>query len=418
VSRKKRNIRSAAQAVPLVASLIGAMAFADDAHAQLAPGTPVTDDKVRTDNAPTGQPTVQSALEFHPAAAPSMKDVDSTKVPSPYVAPANHEAYLALEAKMTGDVSKALDTMGLSGDQRIMVRNYMGQFDADNHVVSTGFVNGVQTFGIQKKDSGEFVGQVVLRHADNGAVEVDKVYAAEFETSGKVEVALPTKMLPDDVKKALGSSEETYSLSKDAADGKIELSMPRIKAKAGVDFGLARQSTAVFDADGSGKELVFTTKIASANGPEAELAVTYFGTPKVSADGELTHSEYGAKLEAHGTLANVEGKLGCDEENCSAHASAGILGIGAGAELTLSPAKHVAFDESVGEEHHASAAEEAAFRQATASGTPEALQKFVSEFPNGEHMDEVVNLMDLGAAGTPPDPDPVPDKNGTGRKGY
>lgn len=437
MSKKKPKLRSAARAMPLVAGLLGSMAFADDVHAQLAPGTPVTDDKVRTDNAPTGQPTVQSALEFHPAAAPSMKDVDSIKVPSPYVAPANHDAYLALEAKMTGDVSKSLDTMGLSGDQRIMVRNYMGQFDKDNRVVASGFVNGVQTLAIRNRETGDYVGQIILRHAAGGAIEVDKVYAAEFETSGKVEVALPTKILPEEVKQALGSSEETYSLSRDAEDGKVELSMPRIKAKAGVDYGLARESKAVFEPDGSGKELVFTTKIGSAaaeaklsagevsgaigaKGPEAELAFTYFGKPKVGEDGELTHSEYGGKLEAHGTLGNLQGKAGCDDENkCSASWSAGGAGVGAGATFVASPSKKVEFDHTVGEEHIASAAEENAFRQATASRTPEALQKFVAEFPDSEHMPEVVNLMDLGAAGRAPDPTPEPGKKAdTGHKGY
>jgi hypothetical protein len=398
------------------------LASGQDAQAQSAPGAPISDDKVRTDTGVTGQPTVQSALEFHLPAAPSMKDVDSTKVPSPYVAPANHDAYIALEGKMTGDVSKALDTMGLTGDQRIMVRNYMGQFDHDNQVVSSGFINGVQTFAIKNRETGDYVGQVILRHAEDDAVEVDKVYAAEFETKKTVDLAVPTNVLPEQVRQALGNSEETRSLSRDVADGKVEVSMPLIKAKAGVDVGLARESTAVFNSDGSGKEYVFTTKIASAaaeakvttegisggigaKGPEAEIAVTYFGPPKVSAEGELTRSEFGGKLEAHGTVANIDGKAGCDDEKgCGASWSVGGFGVGAGAELVSSPAKKVEFDADVGEEHPTSAAEESAYRQAVASGTPEALGNFTEKYPDSEHIDEVSNLIEKGAASEAPTP--------------
>lgn len=423
MKKKKITLRSAAQAMPLVAGLINAAAHSDDAQAQLAPapGTPIDNNSVRTDQATPRPSTVQSATEFH-LPPPSMKSVDTTKVPSPYIAPSNHDDYLALEAKMTGDVSQALDTMHLTGDQRIMVREYMGQFDKDNQVMSTSLMNGVQTFAIKNRETGAFVGQVVLRHAEDGAVEVDRVYAAEFEIKRTVDLTVPTNILPEAVKKTLGNSEESHSLSIDAEDSKLEVSVPVIKAKAGIDFGLARQSTAVFNTDGSGKEFVFTTKIASAategkvttqsvsasagaKGPEVEVAVSYFSKPRVSEEGELTHAVIGGKVAVFGTIGHIQGNAGCDaEKGCGVGGSIGAAGAGGSLELGLSLNKPVEFNPSVPEEHHPSAAEEGAFHLATKDGSPEALEGFAKQYPESKHMDAINLLVEAGAAGIEPGP--------------
>ena len=455
VARKHNTKRTVAVAARLVATLLNSSSYA------LADQISIT----RSQNLLQGDGLLGVGKQIKPDASDqpttsrrllkqyAANGIDDIKVPPPYVAPTNKPAYLALEQKASGDVSAALDRLKLTGDQRIAVRNYIGQYSSDVQVIATGTMNNSETLVLKKRGTDQVIGTVDMKTGADGAIIVNKVTGAEFDFSKKLEIPLTGRVDEADAQRALGGSLEYKLLNEEASNASLSATLPSIKAEAGFDYGKAREATATFNPDGSGHEYGLSTKIGVVKGEatagvtgtvgtengaegysgirggvgakafEVEVFANRFGQPEVDSEGNLTHSVVGGSFEMHTTLAEAEAKLGCSTtEGCDAKASFGALGIGSGASVNYSPHLRIPVESTEEIPEHGvaanphptvvtpNAAEDAAYTAAVADGSPDALKKFLEDYPTSTKMDQVLNLIDLGASGEAPD---VP----TGRSG-
>ena len=270
----------------------------------------------------------------------------------------------ALAAHMTAQqaaaskqaVTDALNGLSLTPIQRISIRDYVGQgrFDITSFHTPTG-----EALILRDPQSHDYVGEAVIRTTGDGAVYVDKTTGATFAWNAPP-VELPfLNRRTEEAENVLNGSEDVnvFNSKPPPADSR-SLTVPALSVERGVDVGAVRQSVAVFQKDGHGYEEGMSTNLGSAGGSvvvgaggeaesgkgfagvrgeigakltKVELFVNYFGAPTADEKGEFTRRVIGGSAEAHGTLANAEGKVGCfEDKGCTGDWSAGALGIGLG----------------------------------------------------------------------------------------
>lgn len=349
----------------------------------------------------------------------------------------NAQSAMKADARALGPISQTLHSFQMTGAQDIAVRNYIGQYSEKTKVVPAGTFNGVTVFGIRDAKTGDYTGEVELRAGANGEIIVSKISAAEFDTKKKFELPLAGKVDDEEAQQVLGGSSAYQALSTEEKKPSFDAELPAVlNAERGTTYGVANEATAHFYPDGSGYEFGYTTKIASAQGeaklgasgvsagvgargPEVEGFANYFGSPQQDDAGKFSHSVFGGTANIHSTLAELQAKYGCDEnEPCSAKFDAGLLGVGAGLGLVLSPHVDIPVrpENEIAEGGIAtppppppapSANEQSAYDDAIKSGDMAQLEQFLTQYPDSALDDEAENQIDYHAAASPDQPMPV-----------
>jgi hypothetical protein len=257
-----------------------------------------------------------------------------------------------------GQVTSALNQFELTPIQRLSVRDFVGETKAEVVHVT---VNDKEVLILRDTKTHEYIGEATISRREDGSVVVSKLTGATFDTSTSVELPISSRQT-EQAEKVLGGSRSitTFNSEQDkAAD--IELSVPAISLSASAEYGPVAESVAVFKPDGSGYERGLRTNLASVTGGaeagvsgrsdgdgfagakagagaealKVELFANYFSAPEADENGQFTRNVLGASGEAHVTLAELQGQLGCNEDGgCGASMSAGLLGIGAGFGFT------------------------------------------------------------------------------------
>ena len=294
----------------------------------------------------------------------------------------------------------------------------------------------------------EIKGWVDLRTGDNGQIVVSKVTGAQFDPKAKVEIPVYTREV-EEAERVIGGSESFKTFEKDWGNSakppgekpEVELSIPAISGEAKVDIGKVASSAAVFDSQGGGYEFGFTTKEDAANiggelsagggseknsfagaagGAGVQFGVfegftNFFGRPEVDDKGNFTRSVIGGSLEVHGTLAEIEGRVGCfEDKGCGLGASIGAVAIGFSgglnyaekAKITVQPVAEVG-DQGLASEVSqtgvpfyladpglASNVEQEALATALSAGGLAALQAFLLRYPDSPYAEDAQGLID------------------------
>lgn len=253
-----------------------------------------------------------------------------------------------------GEVTKALNTFQLTPIQRLSIRDYVGEKKAE--IVQLP-VNGKELLILRDPKTHEYIGEATISVRDDGSVVVTKLTGATFSTSSSAELPISARET-EQAEQVLGGSRSLKTFNSETeAPGGIELSIPAISLKGSMEYGPVAESVAVFRKDGSGYERGMRTNLAAVTGGveggasgksdgdgfvgvkagaaseafKVELFANYFSAPEADEKGEFTRSVLGASGEAHVTLAELAGQIGCFEDSgCGAKVSAGLLGIGTG----------------------------------------------------------------------------------------
>lgn len=251
------------------------------------------------------------------------------------------------------EVSKALSAApSLTPIQRLSIRNYVGE--SKNEVQSLN-INGKEVLILRDPETHKYRGEVVIEPRPDGSVQVTKVTGATFDFGHSVEVPISTAP----------TEEAPKHLNVEHGDGETKLSVPAIKVEASAELGPVSESTAVFRPDGSGYEYGRRTNLAGASagagasvegnakdgfvgvqagvGAQAlkvEGFANYFSKPEADEKGQITREVYGVTGDAHVTLGELGGKVGCSESaGCGAELKAGLLGIGLGGSISRGTVK-------------------------------------------------------------------------------
>jgi hypothetical protein len=231
----------------------------------------------------------------------------------------------------------------LTPEQRLSASRYIGRFDTHSKVVSSRGADGRQTLQISDAQTGQALGSIDIGTTADGGVVIDKASAVGFDRRRRLEIPLAGKFDDAEARRILDGSIELQSFEAQKSKGKLVATLPALAMDASLDLGKVRQSTALFNRDGSGHEFGLLSRLttpasagtidpAKAQAPaEIRIFVNYFGKPIADAAGNYSRSVLAARAGMHTTLADVETRLTCAPGKACDNASAASgLGLGGG----------------------------------------------------------------------------------------